>query len=405
MLIKSKGYKPSVLKQLYLNPQVTCAELSSAIGKSLPIVTRLLNELIQDGLVKENGFAASTGGRRAMTYSLAADALYLVSVAMDQFITRVAIMNMSNEFVRPVVKIELPLANHAEALDILVDRIREIIYESGIAQEKIAGIGIGMPGFVDVNRGLNYSFLDTGERSIMDIVRERTGLPVFIDNDSSLIALAELRFGAARGRQNVMVINVGWGVGLGMILSGELFRGHNGFAGEFSHIPLFQNGKLCQCGKTGCLETEASMEVMVEKAREGLRNGRISHFRDLPQDFEEACKTILDAAVIGDQFAVELLSESAYNIGRGIATLIHIINPELIVLSGRGAGAGKLWLAPIQQALNRYCIPRLAAHTDLSVSTLGNRAELIGAAALVMEHFDKKTPRPTASLTPTTENI
>jgi predicted NBD/HSP70 family sugar kinase len=390
MDIRPKEYKRSILKHLYFSPLLTCAELSLKIDKSLPIVTKLLNELIQEGSVLEKGLAASTGGRRAMTYALRPDLMYIVSVAMDQFFTRVAIMNMENEFVSPVVKLDLPLAQNSSALALLTDKLDEIIRSSGIPKDKIAGIGIGMPGFVDVNKGLNYSFLDSGGESIAEIIKDKTGIPVFIDNDSSLIALAELKFGLAKDKQNAMVINVGWGVGLGMIVSGELFRGYNGFAGEFSHIPLFLNGKLCSCGKTGCLETETSMQVLVEKAREGIKSGRLCSFRDMPDDYEEACNSILNAALKGDQYAIELLSEAAFNIGRGIAILIHIMNPELIVLSGRGAQAGKLWLAPVQQAVNRYCIPRLAAYTDLAVSTLGNTAELTGAAALVIENYDRK---------------
>jgi len=248
-----------------------------------------------------------------------------------------------------------------------------------------------MPGFVDVKKGINYSFLPT-DTSITEHISHKTGLPTFIDNDSSLIALAELRFGAARRRKNAMVINIGWGIGLGMILNGELFRGHNGFAGEFSHIPIFYNGKLCSCGKTGCLETETSFLVIIQKAKEGLASGRLSKL--LPshlEHYEQASESIVSAVQEGDRFAIELFSEAGYSIGRGVAILIHVLNPEVIILSGRGSTAGKIWQPPIQQALNEHCIPRLAANTSIETSTLGHHAELIGAAALVMEHYDKES--------------
>jgi predicted NBD/HSP70 family sugar kinase len=189
-----------------------------------------------------------------------------------------------------------------------------------------------------------------------------------------------------------MVINAAWGVGLGLILNGKLFRGHDGFAGEFSHIPLFENRKLCSCGKTGCLETEASLLVVIENVRKALAEGKLSSLKELPQNhFELAWEVIADAAKKGDKLCVELLSQAAYTIGRGAAILIHILNPEIIILSGRGSLAGKIWLAPIQQALNEHCIPRLGANTEIEVSSLGSHAELIGAAALVMEHFDGST--------------
>jgi len=182
-------------------------------------------------------------------------------------------------------------------------------------------------------------------------------------------------------------VNIGWGIGLGMIVNGELFRGHDGFAGEFSHIPLFMNGKLCSCGKSGCLETETSLLMIAEKAKQGLKAGRASLLNQLSlETFEEIHENILFAAIRGDQFAVELLSEAGYNIGRGIAILIHLFNPELVVLSGRGSLAGKIWQAPIQQAINEHCIPRLASNTEIEMSTMGYEAALIGAAALVIEH-------------------
>ena len=132
--------------------------------------------------------------------------------------------------------------------------------------------------------------LKEGE-SIVSVVESAVGIPVLIDNDSSLIALAELKLGAARKKQNVMVINISWGIGLGMIVNGTLFSGHNGFAGEFSHIPIFTNNKMCSCGKSGCLETETSLSIVVEKAIEGLKNGKLSLLKKLSMStIEESSK-------------------------------------------------------------------------------------------------------------------
>jgi predicted NBD/HSP70 family sugar kinase len=174
-----------------------------------------------------------------------------------------------------------------------------------------------------------------------------------------------------------------------MVLNGALFRGHNGFAGEFSHMSLFTNNKLCSCGKRGCLETEASFLVIAEKAVEALKQGKQSVLQGLTLDhMGQVVDTIIAASLGGDQLAVELIAEAAYKIGRGVAILIHLFNPELIVLSGKGAAAGKLWLAPIQQAINEHCIPKIAENTEIIVSSLGYDAEILGAAALVMEHYD-----------------
>ncbi len=390
MLDKQTIYRRSIIKHLYFTSPLSCADLSLLTEKSVPLTTRVLNELIEEGYVLETGLASSSGGRRPQMYSLQTNLMYVVSVAVDQLITRIAIMDMQNNYVGEVEKLELALSNYPSVLKELAAHIDEYITRSGITRDKIAGIGIGMPGFVDVKKGINHSFLKVKEGSIVTYIESVTGLPVLIDNDSSLIALAEFKLGMARGKKNVMVLNIGWGIGLGMILDGALFRGDNGFSGEFSHIPLFTNNKICSCGKMGCLETETSLLVIAQKAINGLQQGKLSILKDLTLDHvEETARLILEAALRGDKFAIEIISEAGYNIGRGLAILVHLLNPGTIVLSGRGSIGGKLWLAPVQQALNEHCIPKIAENLEVRISSLGYQAELVGAAALVMEQYDQ----------------
>lgn len=392
MLDKQTAYQRRIKTELYFAGSLSSSDLSLLTGKSLPLTIKILNELLQQGQVVETGFANSTGGRRPQIYALKPDLMYIVSVAMDQLITTIALVNMQNHFVGEIEKIELPLAGNPNALEQLTRHIEQYLKRSEIPKTNIVGVGIGMPGFVDVNKGINHTFLlPPRGHSIISHIQSVIDLPVLIDNDSSLIALAEFRLGMARHRKNIMVINIGWGVGLGVIVNGELFRGANGFAGEFSHIPLFTNNKLCSCGKMGCLETETSLLVIAEKAIRGLKEGKVSVLKDLSLELdhvEETYKRIMVAAATGDKFAVELLSEAGYNIGRGVAILIHLLNPELVILSGRGATAGKLWLPPIQQAINEHCIPKISENTEVQISSLGYKAELIGGAALIMEHYE-----------------
>jgi predicted NBD/HSP70 family sugar kinase len=326
-----------------------------------------------------------------MLYSLQNNIFYVLSVAMDQLVTRISLVANQNNYFGETERFELPLHNNPDALPLLAEKIEEVIARSSIDKSRIIGVGIGMPGFIDTKKGINLSFLETKGKTIVEFLSEKINLPVYIDNDSSLIALAELKFGNARNKDNAMVLNISWGVGLGLVLNGELFRGHSGFAGEFSHMPLFNNNKLCSCGKTGCLETETSLLVLIDKVNEGLKSGRTSILSKAEHSGnpEHEYEAIINAAVKGDQFAIEILSQAGYNIGRGIAILVHLLNPESIVLSGRGSIGGKLWLTPIQQALNELCIPKIAENLEISISPLGIEAELIGAAALVMEHYDE----------------
>ncbi len=386
-------YHKEIIKQLYFGNFLSCAGISDKIGKSLPLTTKLITELIEEGYVIETGLATSTGGRRPQMYSLREDILFIVSVAMDRYVTSIALMDIRNRYVGDVEKFELHLSKSENVHSILAKKITGVIERSGIEKRKIAGIGIGAPGFVNTLTGINSSFLNAPDKDkLVNYLSHQLELPVFVGSDSSLIGLAELRFGSAYGKKNVMVINISWGVGLSLILNNELYRGTNGYAGEFSHIPLFSNGKLCSCGKTGCLETEASLYVIIEKAISGLKAGQISVLDQALLEKEDvglSCEMIINAACRGDRFAIQLLFEAGYTIGRGLAILIHLLSPELIVLSGRGSMAGKIWEAPIQHALNEHCIPYLVANTEIKISSLGHEAELIGAAALVMENYTK----------------
>ncbi len=398
MLIKKNKLQKLIIRNLFYHKDLSCPELSELTGKSLPLITKYVDELVREGIVVEKGYAQSSGGRRPLMFGLKKGTFYLIAVAMDQLITRIALINDQNEIEGEIGAFDLTLANNPDALQELTEMISSFITDHEIPVKKVLAIGIGMPGFVDAVKGVNYSFLPVTDGTIVSNIEAALSIPVFIDNDSSLIALAELKWGVARKKQQVMVINIGWGVGLGIISDGKLFRGHDGFAGEFSHIPIFDNHKLCTCGKYGCLETETSLIVVAQKAIAKLKDGGPTLVSDISEtDYEDAAKRIIEAARKGDKFSIEVLSESAYNIGRGVAILIHLLNPELIVISGRGSLAGKVWIAPIQQAINEHCIPKIAEHAEIKISTIGQTAELIGAAALAMDNYEKIQTTPERS--------
>jgi len=388
--VKGSHLKNMIIKRLYFDKAMSCATLSQLFDKSIPSIAKAIGELIKEGFVVEQGYAPSSGGRRPLMYAINAKAMYILAVAMDQLSARIQLVDLQNTSVADIAAVELKLYHNEQALPQLIGHLNKYIKDSGIAKNKIAGIGIGMPGFINAVEGINYTYLDAGGESLSQHISRATGIATYIDNDSSLIALAEQKFGIARSQQEVMVINLGWGIGLGMIIDGKIFRGYNGFAGELSHIPLSEDGELCTCGKRGCLEAEASMLVVAQKAQEGLRQGRVTSLKPHNGQSKLMGDALMDAANQGDQFALELLSDAGYKIGKALAILIHIMNPANIVLSGRGARVGKILLAPIQQALHKYCIPRLSSGTELLISSLGFDAELIGAAVLVMENFDKE---------------
>lgn len=391
---KGQLLRVDIIKQLYYKNKLSLTELSKLTHKSLPLVTKLVNGLILEGYIVEQGQAVSTGGRRASLFLLNPDMQkYIISVAMDQFTTRMAIYDLARNIVFPVHTLDLILPGDADAVDELVSFIGHHISASGIDPKKMLGIGIGVPGFIDAENGVDHSHLKiNGGKHLGKFISKKLGLPVFMDNDSSLIALAELNFGAAQGKRDVMVANIGWGTGLGMIVNGRLYRGSSGYAGEFSHIPLSNTNSLCSCGKRGCLEVETSLLVMTQRAKEEIKAGAATSMTELFKNEDRNVGDLfLEAARNRDPLAVSILSDAAFLIGKGLATLIHIMNPECIVISGRGALAGKVLLPPVQQAVNEFCIPRIADQTTILLSELAADAELLAAASLVMENSKFET--------------
>ncbi|MFT4202602.1 MAG: ROK family protein [Chitinophagaceae bacterium] len=394
MIPKTKKKINSVLRELYKSEPLPINELANRSGKSVSLTTNTVFECMEEGLVEESGLASSNGGRKATLYQLRPESAYTVVLAMDQYVSRVMVMDMSNQLVSPPVLVDIDLAREEGIAVRVLDLLWSAIEESGVPRERILGVGIAMPGFVDAAEGVNFSFIPSPEAgvSLRDYLEGNLGLPVFIDNDSSVVALAESTFGAARDTCNAMVVNISWGIGLGIVANGKLYRGENGFAGEFSHIPLFNNDRICSCGKVGCLETETSLKVLLEKASDAIRAGRPTTLRvssRVADSLEEHFRTFIRGVERRDNLAVELLNEGGYNLGRGIAVLVHVFNPKKIVLSGRGALAGSVWLPPIQQAINEHCIRRLSDDIEVVVSDMGYQAGLIGASALVVENVFK----------------
>ena len=372
------------IKCLYYNNLMTSADISHYTGKSIPYVIKVLGELKKKNYVEEMGFANSSGGRKPLNYSLISTSFYLLSIAMDQFSAQMVAVDMNNNFVTDIIRYEFDI-NKLKP-DHMVNYINEFLDKINISRKDILGVGLTMPGFVDTEMGINYTYMNVAGQSLVSYLEQKISIPVFLENDSTAIALAEQKFGVAAHIKNVMVLNLGWGIGLGMILNDKIFRGNNGLAGEFSHIPLFKNGKLCTCGKHGCLETGASLIAVTAMAKEKILQG---HTTSLTNYAEIDADVIISEAIKGDVLSVKLISEAAYHVGEGLAILIHLMNPGAIVLSGKGSVVGKLWLAPIQQAINEHCIPLLINFTEIKISDLKTKAQLIGGAALIVENFGK----------------
>lgn len=376
-----------MVKYLYFNGSKPIAGISKGLKVSVPKGFLLINNLLERGVLEKKGYGASNGGRKPELYGIARGSFYVLAISMDIYQTRMAFFNCSNEKITKTHVFEIELNNEMETLKSLLSNVEAYFQETKIDRKNVLGVGISIPGLVNSARGINHTYLNFGKKGLRQLLQEQLQLPVFLENDANAIALAIWRSGVARDKNNVLVLYLDWGIGLGLILDGQLYRGATGFAGEFSHIPIEENGELCICGKTGCLQTVAAGTALVKMAQKGILEGSHTKMASLhKRDVNKlTVRDVVDAALSGDQFAIGLLSKVGENLGKGIAVLIQLINPEMIVLGGQMSEAEQFLTTPIQQAVNTYTMSQIRERTVIAVSNPGNEIGLYGAMAVVME--------------------
>ncbi|MEI2275127.1 ROK family protein [Sphingobacterium sp. ML3W] len=380
--------KEKILVYLYYLKELSIAGLSKSLSKSTPIVTKAINELLEQDIIVDKGLAASTGGRRAALYALNDHVDHLIiSVSVDQFYTSIHLSNLKQEILAETSDIRLDLRDESAGNDIL-EHIKTFINKHKLKSNKIIGIGISMPGFVNAHLGVNDSFADHNPlHHLKNSIESKLNIPTIIDNDSRCVAWAEKEFGAGVDSTHTLVINLNWGVGLGIIINGEIFTGATGFAGEFSHIPLSNTNSLCSCGKRGCLEVEASLKSAIEQTEIAIQQGEYSIYSTLIKTMSNKNNALIEAAKIGDQLVIYHIGKIGFMIGKGISTLLHILNPNKVIISGRGAEIGNILGPQIQNAINEFSIPRIAKMTEIEISGLHKTAQQKGTTALVVEHY------------------
>ncbi|HEY3371068.1 MAG TPA: ROK family transcriptional regulator [Prolixibacteraceae bacterium] len=387
VLQKNNLQKRKIIKQLFLHGTMSNTEIIRYVKLSTPKIISLLNELKDEGLIEELGQGNSSGGRRPNLYGNKEDAFYIVSISIHLYKTSVSVFNAKNQKIVEERTLPIILSDDTSNIDPIVEFTEHIIQETQIPREKFLGIGIEMPGLVDSETGINKTYL-VSDLPVGELFRKKFGMEVLIENDAKTRAFAELRFGAAQSKRNVLAIHIDWGIGMGIIVNGKLYKGRDGFAGEFGHLPMVDNGILCKCGKQGCLETIASGTAVARLIIEEMKAGRSSLLGQLvDEDLEKIeIRKVVQAAILGDQYSISILANAGHWIGKGLSYLIQIFNPELIILGGRMSEAHQFILPPIQQSIHIYCNPELANGIQIKVSELGSQAGSQGVAALLLEH-------------------
>ena len=378
--------KKRILSLLHTHGNVTTPELSKWLKISLPTCIALMNDLISSGYVKIIGIGESSGGRKPALYGLPEDGFYVISCDFARYSASMAILDSYNKFVTPIVEINTHIDDPL-LVEKLYEASQKLIADHQIPNEKIYGLGVDMPGLIDSKMGINYTIKDKKRQNISRDLKHRFNKLVYIDNDARMHAYGEFHFGAAKAYKDAIIIHWSWGLGLGIFVNGQLYSGNNGFAGEFSHIPMIENGDLCICGKRGCLETIASSNTIMKLVKQGFENNEVSSlinkFKNNPEKVTP--EDVIISARQGDEFCISILNEIGKAMGKGLSYIIQLLNPEVILLSGPLSKARQYVLSPIQQSLNRLCLEKISGNTTIIVSDMGDQSALLGTSEMVFQ--------------------
>ncbi|WP_055590614.1 ROK family transcriptional regulator [Peterkaempfera griseoplana] len=379
-----------VLRAVRMAGSLTQAEIARSTGLSAATVSNIVRELKESGTVVVT--PTSSGGRRARSVSLSADAGIVVGVDFGHTHLRVAVGNLAH---RVLAEESEPIdvdASAAQGFDRAETLVERLLTQTGFRSDKVIGVGLGVPGPIDVETGAIGSTAILPGWTGVEPGRElssRLGMPVYVDNDANLGALGELVWGAGRGLSDLAYIKVASGVGSGLVISGQIYRGPGGTAGEIGHITLDESGPVCRCGNRGCLETFVGSRYLLN-----LLNASHGPGLTVPR--------VVQLAQRGDLGCRRVIADVGRQIGTGVANLCNLLNPRRVILGGDLAEAGELVLSPIRESVARYAIPSAARQLSVVPGTLGGRAEVLGALALVMSEMGDSgaLPQPDGSLHP-----
>jgi predicted NBD/HSP70 family sugar kinase len=383
---KNLQLKKQILVYIANMGNTTITDLSKEFNVSTPKINDLVLELIRDGLIRDYGKTGSGVGRRPNLYGLEPDSFFFIGIEVKQAYINIGLMDFQKNLIHTTDKIAYTLDNTPESLEQLCGIINGFIAGLSIRPEKILGIGINLSGRVNHTTGYSYSYFNFDDAPLSKIIEKKIGIYTYLENDSRAMAYGEFCCGVVNGEKNVLFINIDYGIGMGIQINGQLYYGKSGFAGEFGHIPIFDNEIICHCGKKGCLETEASGNALIRAFVQRLEDGATSIVtKKHPRFSDIRLDDITEAANKDDMLSIELIAQLGEKLGRGIATIINLYNPELIILGGSLSLTGDTILLPVKSAINKYSLSIVSNDTQLKLSKLGERAGVMGACLLVRD--------------------
>ena len=387
--VKGVSHKNSIIKRniiahMAVNGECTLSELTKELHISVPTITKLVQELVEENIVTDLGKVETPGGRRPNIFGLANSAIYFAGVYVGRDNMRFVVTDLQNNIIVEHTDPTFELQDRPQCFEKICAATEDFINGCGIDRDKILGMGLCIVGRVNPDTGRSYKYFTSLDSSLREILEERIGLHVLVENDTRARCYAEYTTGKSKNESNVLYLHMGRGVAIGIVMDGKLYYGKSGFAGEFGHIPFFDNEIICSCGKKGCLETEVSGIAIEDKMCREIEKGVNTILREqYAQRKSIHIDDIIAAAKNDDNLSIELIEEAGEKVGKAVAFLINTFNPETVIVGGNLAMAGDYIMLPLKSATNKYSLNLVYKDTKFRLSKMSENAGAWGVAMLI----------------------
>jgi len=391
------GSQDNINKMIILNvikehAPVSRTEVTRITGLSGASVTKFVNDLIKMGLVKEDGWESSKGGRRPILLKLVPESRFAIGVDLGAANLRVVVVNLEAKIITKITKKTRANEGKEKVFKRMIAAIYEAIDASKVDKSKIKGIGIGISGIIDHKRGICLfcpNIKGWENVPVKKLIEEEFGVQVSVDDCARTMALAEHWYGLAQRIENFIFVNIGIGVGSGIFTNGQIYRGGRGTAGELGHTTIDENGPRCMCGNRGCLETLVSGPAITRRAKESLEEGVVSLISKMVDgDLTKVTPEIVaEAARKGDKLAFNIMEKTGEYLGIGIANAINLFNPELVIIGAGISGASDLFLDTLKRTVKTRALHTAATSVEIKISQLGDTTAALGAAILILKNI------------------
>lgn len=390
--VKSGAIKRQIILYCLKRGNSTIPDIAKELDYSVPTITKYVTELCKIGYMSDYGKLETSEGRHPNIYGVNASFCYFLGVDIKNFDISFMLMNFAGEVQECRMAQAYTLNNSVEGLNDLCSTILELVASLSVPAEKIMSANINIPGRVNTSTGDSFTMFNFEDKPLAEVLTQRLGFKTTIENDTRAMTYGEYNVVYKDSVQNMLFINLSWGLGAGLVFNGKVFTGKSGFAGEFGHQSYFNNEILCHCGKKGCLESEVSGSALQRNIIDAIDAGASSVLSDkVHSGHTITMNDMLDAIDKEDPLTIELMEQMAQKLGRSIANLINLLNPERIVIGGTLAAAGDYLLEPTKSAVRKYSLNLVNKDSVITLSELEPKAGVWGSTWIArMKIFEIK---------------